>query len=186
MPSVGGLTLPAIARASRVTLGKHAKILIATFVSLGLSSGTTTAQDLLMDKTLPLALAVEAAQTALATCMEQGYRVSVAVVDRAGLVRALIRADGAGPHTLDSSSRKAYTSSSLRLSTMELGKMVSQSPAIAGLRDMNEQILILGGGLPIKAGEDVVGGIGVGGAPGGEKDEACAQAGIDKIKARLK
>jgi uncharacterized protein GlcG (DUF336 family) len=64
--------------------------------------------------------------------------------------------------------------------------MVSQSPVIAGLREMNEQILILGGGLPIKAGEEVIGGIGVGGAPGGEKDEACAQAGIDTIKVRLK
>jgi uncharacterized protein GlcG (DUF336 family) len=56
----------------------------------------------------------------------------------------------------------------------------------AGLREMNENILILGGGLPIKAGDEVIGGIGVGGAPGGEKDEACAQAGIEKISARLK
>lgn len=178
--------MSAIAGASRVTLGTRAKIVIATFVSLGLACGAATAQDLPMEKTLPLALAVEVAQAALATCTQQGHRVSVAVVDRAGHVRALLRGDGAGPHTLDSSSRKAYTSSSLRLTTMELAKMVSQSPAIAGLREMNEQILILGGGLPIKAGEDVIGGIGVGGAPGSDKDEACAQAGIDKIKARLK
>jgi uncharacterized protein GlcG (DUF336 family) len=178
--------MPISARASRLTLGKCARMVIATFISLGLTSGATMAQDLPMEKTLPLALAVEAAQAALATCVQQGYRVSVAVVDRAGLVRALIRGDGAGPHTLDSSSRKAYTASSLRLSTMELAGMVSQSPVIAGLREMNEQILILGGGLPIKAGEEVIGGIGVGGAPGGEKDEACAQAGIDTIKVRLK
>jgi uncharacterized protein GlcG (DUF336 family) len=178
--------MSAIAGASRVTLGVRAKIVIATFASLGLACGAATAQDLPMEKTLPLALAVEAAQAALATCTQQGHRVSVAVVDRAGLVRALLRGDGAGPHTLDSSSRKAYTASSLRLRTMELAKMVSQSPAIAGLREMNEQILILGGGLPIKAGDDVIGGIGVCGAPGTDKDEACAQAGIDKIKARLK
>jgi uncharacterized protein GlcG (DUF336 family) len=178
--------MPTSARASRLPLEKYAKMVIATFVSLALTSGATMAQDLPLEKTLPLALAVEAAQAALATCVQQGYRVSVAVVDRAGLVRALIRGDGAGPHTLDSSSRKAYTASSLRLSTMELAGMVSQSPVIAGLREMNEQILILGGGLPIKAGEEVIGGIGVGGAPGGEKDEACAQAGIDTIKVRLK
>jgi uncharacterized protein GlcG (DUF336 family) len=178
--------MSAIAGASRVALGTRAKIVIATFVSLGLVCGAATAQDLPTEKTLPLALAVEAAQAALVTCTQQGHRVSVAVVDRAGLVRALLRGDGAGPHTLDSSSRKAYTSSSLRLTTMELARMVSQSPAIAGLREMNEQILVLGGGLPIKAGEDVIGGIGVGGAPGSDKDEACAQAGIDKIKARLK
>jgi uncharacterized protein GlcG (DUF336 family) len=165
---------------------KHAMALIAALVCLGYASGMAMAQGLLVEKTLPLALSLEAAQAALASCEQQGYRVSVAVVDRAGLVRALIRGDGAGPHTLDSSSRKAYTASSLRLSTLELAKMVGQSPAIAGLHEMNEKILILGGGLPIQVGEDVGGGIGVGGAPGGPKDEACAQAGIDKIKARLK
>jgi uncharacterized protein GlcG (DUF336 family) len=178
--------MPISARASRLAVGKYATMVIATFVGLALTSGAIMAQDLPLEKTLPLALAIEAAQGALATCAQQGYRVSVAVVDRAGLVRALIRSDGAGPHTLDSSSRKAYTASSLRLSTTELAGMVGQNPAIAGLREMNEQILILGGGLPIKAGDEVIGGIGVGGAPGGEKDEACAQVGIDKIKVRLK
>jgi uncharacterized protein GlcG (DUF336 family) len=174
------------ARLSHLTLLKHARVLIIALISLGFGAGIARSQDLPVEKTLPLALAVEAAQAALATCTQQGHRVSVAVVDRAGLVRALLRGDGAGSHTLDSSSRKAYTASSLRLKTMELAKMVSQSPAIAGLREMNEQILILGGGLPIKAGEDVIGGIGVDGAFAGDKDEACAQAGIDKIKARLK
>jgi uncharacterized protein GlcG (DUF336 family) len=178
--------MPAITRALRLALGKRAKIVLASVVSLGLASSASLAQDLPMEKTLPLALAVEAVQAALAACVQQGDRVSVAVVDRAGLVRALIRGDGAGPHTLDSSSRKAYTASSLRLSTMELAHIVGQSPAIAGLRDMNEHILLLGGGLPIKVGEEVIGGIGVGGGPSGQRDEACAQAGIDKIKARLK
>ena len=168
--------MPISARALRLALAKYATMVLATFVSLGLTSGVIMAQDLPLEKT----------QAALATCAQQGYRVSVAVVDRAGLVRALIRGDRAGPHTLDSSSRKAYTASSLRLSTTELAGMVGQNPAIAGLREMNEQILILGGGLPIKAGDEVIGGIGVGGAPKGEKDEACAQAGIDKIKIRLK
>ena len=160
--------------------------LFAAFVSLGLACGASQAQDLPMEKTLPLALVIEAVQAALATCVQQGDRVSAAVVDRAGLVRAIIRGDGAGAHTLDSSRRKAYTASSLRLSTMELAHMVSQSPAIYGLRDMNEHILILGGGLPIKVGEEVIGGIGVGGGPSGQRDEACAQAGIDKVADRLK
>jgi uncharacterized protein GlcG (DUF336 family) len=159
---------------------------IATFVSLGLTCGAARAQDLLAEKTLPLALAVEGVQAALAACVQQGDRVSVAVVDRAGFVRALMRGDGASPHTLDSSRRKAYTAANLRLSTMELAHMVGQSPAIAGLRDMNEHILVLGGGLPIKAGDEVIGGIGVGGGPSGQRDEARAQAGLDKIKARLK
>jgi uncharacterized protein GlcG (DUF336 family) len=169
-----------------VTLHKRVTVLITSVLSLGLVASAVLAQNLPVEKVLPQELAVEAAQGALAACEQQGYRVSVAVVDRAGLVRALIRGDGAGPHTLDSSSRKAYTAASLRRATTELAKMVSETPIAAGLREMNENILILGGGLPIKAGDEVIGGIGVGGAPGGDKDEVCAQAGIGKINARLK
>ena len=135
--------------------------------------------------TLPLALASEAAQAALAACEKQGYRVSVAVVNHAGLLKVLLKGDGSGPHTIDSSSKKAYTSVSLGHSTSELVTLIGDNPAAAGLRDMNEKILILGGGLPIKVGKKVIGGIGVGGAPGGEKDEACAQAGIARIQDRL-
>ena len=98
---------------------------------------------------------------------------------------ALLRADFAGPHTVDSSTKKAYTALSLRRSTADYAKMVADNPAAAGLRDMNERILLLGGGLPIKAGEQIVAGIGVGGAPGGDKDEACAQKGIEAIQDRL-
>ncbi len=144
------------------------------------------AQALPSEKVLPLALASEAAAEAVAECGRQGYRVSAAVVDRAGLVKALMRGDGAAPHTLDSSSRKAYTSASLRRSTSELVALIQRKPDAAGLREMNEKILILGGGLPIKSGAEVIGGIGVGGAPGGHLDEACARAGIDKIRDRLR
>jgi uncharacterized protein GlcG (DUF336 family) len=181
----GELIMSTFAPSWHVALYKHARVLIAAFVNLGIAAAAI-AQDLPVEKLLPLTLAVEAVHAALAACEQQGHRVSVAVVDRAGLVRALIRGDGAGAHTLDSSSRKAYTAASMRLPTLDLAKMVGQSPAIAGLHQMNEKILILGGGLPIKVGEEVIGGIGVGGAPGSDKDQACAQAGIDKIKARLK
>jgi uncharacterized protein GlcG (DUF336 family) len=169
-----------------VALHTRIMVLITSLLSLGLIASAVPAQNLPVEKVLPQALAVEAAQGAIAACEQQGYRVSAAVVDRAGLVRALIRADGAGPHTLDSSRRKAYTAVSLRHTTTELAKLVSETPMAAGLRDMNETILILGGRLPIKAGDEVIGGIGVGGAPGGDKDEACARAGVEKISARLK
>jgi uncharacterized protein GlcG (DUF336 family) len=148
--------------------------------------GLAPAQELLVEKVLPLSVATEAAQAGLTACEKEGYHVSVAVTDRTGLVRVLIRGDQAGAHTLDSSSRKAYTSASLGRSTAELAKMLSANPTAEGLRQMNEKILILAGGLPIKVGESVIGGIGVGGAPGGDKDEVCAQAGLDKIKNRLK
>ena len=91
------------ARLSHLTLLKQARVLIIALTSLGFGAGVASFQDLPVEKTL--ALAVEAAQAALAACTQQGHRVSVAVVDRAGLVRALICGDGAGPHTLDSSSR---------------------------------------------------------------------------------
>lgn len=97
-------------------------------------------------------------------------------------MKVLVRDDGAGPHTTDSSTKKAYTSASLRRSTNELAKLINQVPNIEGLRDMNENILILGGGLPIIIAGDIVGGIGVGGAPGAHLDEACAQAGLDALK----
>ena len=132
---------------------------------------------------LPLSMATKAATTALTKCEEGGYRVSVAVVDRGGNLRIIVRGDGAGPHTIDSSTKKAYTASSIRRSTMELAALIAKMPSLQALRDMNEQILILGGGLPITIGGEIVGGIGVGGAPGAHLDEACAQAGLDLIGA---
>jgi uncharacterized protein GlcG (DUF336 family) len=165
-------------------------ISMTMLLGLGPAAGSVLGQELPQElptvKILPLSLATEAAQAALAACEKEGYHVSAAVTDRAGLVLILIRGDKAGPHTLDSSSRKAYTSASLGRSTAELVKGLSGNPAAEGMRNMNEKILILGGGLPIKAGEEIIGGIGVGGAPGGDKDEACAQAGLDKIKSHLK
>jgi uncharacterized protein GlcG (DUF336 family) len=162
-------------------------IIFSTFgLVLGLFSEAVSAQGLPMERVLPLSLATEAAQAALAACEKEGYHVSVAVTDRYGLVRAQLRGDHAGPHTLDSSGRKAYTSASLGRPTGDLAKMIEGNPALEGLRNMNGMILMLGGGLPIKAGEDVMGGIGVGGSPGADKDEACARAGLEKIKDRLR
>jgi uncharacterized protein GlcG (DUF336 family) len=134
---------------------------------------------------IPLKLALAAAVEAEAECADQGFRVSVAVVDRGGLVKAHVRGDGSGPHTLESARKKAYTSASLGRPTSALVDVVVNNPPTEGLRDMNEHILILGGGLPIVVDEEVVGGIGVGGAPGGDLDEACAQAGVDRLLHRL-
>jgi uncharacterized protein GlcG (DUF336 family) len=168
-------------------MGTHRFIIGLTFVwVLGFFPEPVSAQGLPMEKVLPLSLATEAAEAALAACEKEGYHVSVAVTDRYGLVRIQLRGDHAGPHTLDSSGRKAYTSASLGRPTGDLAKMIAGNPTLEELRNMNERILMLGGGLPIKAGEDVIGGIGVGGSPGADKDEACALAGLEKIKDRLK
>jgi uncharacterized protein GlcG (DUF336 family) len=134
---------------------------------------------------LPVDLALEAASAALAQCQADGYQVSVAVVDRGGVLKVFLRDDGTGPHTVFSSWRKAYTSASLGRPTGELAATVAENPALWGLRDMDPQLLILAGGLPIIVDDAVAGGIGVGGAPGGNLDEACAQAGVDAVTAAV-
>jgi uncharacterized protein GlcG (DUF336 family) len=168
-------------------VARHRRHVVAGFAMLaaGLLPAVGLAQTLPVEKQLPAGLALEAASGAVEACQQQGYRVSATVVDRAGLVRVVLRADGAGPHTLDSSRRKAYTSASMRVRTLQLDERIRSDPASAGIRDI-DQLLPLAGGVPISAGNEVVGAIGVGGAPGGDKDEACALAGIDKIKDRLK
>lgn len=152
----------------------------------GMFAAGVSAAELPREAVLPLSLATKAASSAVEQCTKDGYRVSVAVVDRAGVVRALLREDGAGPHTVDSSRKKAYTSASLKRPTAELGELIAKMPGVQALRDMNENILMLGGGLPIEIGGEVVGGIGVGGAPGGHLDAACAQAGLESIGAASK
>jgi uncharacterized protein GlcG (DUF336 family) len=139
------------------------------------------ADELPKESLLPLPMATKAVQTALEACKKDGYRVSVSIVDRAGVLRAMGRADGAGSHTVDSSRKKAYTAASLRRPTTELAELIAKVPTLQALREMNPDILILGGGLPIDISGDVVGGIGVGGAPGAHLDDACAQAGLDVI-----
>ena len=158
-------------------------------LALALAGGTALATDagpptsLIQEASVSLRLAEEAAAAAVEACEAQGFLVSAAVVDRGGNLQALLRADGAGPHTTDSSFKKAYTALTLREPTGELAQLIVDLPQAQGLRDMNENILILGGGLPIEFGGEVVGGIGVGGAPGGNLDEACAEAGLRAIGA---
>jgi uncharacterized protein GlcG (DUF336 family) len=107
------------------------------------------------------------------------------VVDASGLVVAAIRGDGAAPHTLDASRRKAYTSASAKNTTSALLATSQSNPGAQNLGQI-DGFLLLGGGVPISSGAGaVVGAIGVGGAPGGNFDEECANAGIDKIKDRL-
>jgi len=135
---------------------------------------------------LPMGLAGKAIQASLDACNKDGYRVSVSVVDRAGVLRVMARADGAGPHTVDSSRKKAYTAASLRRPTTELAELINKVPTLQALGKMNDQVLMLGGGLPIEIGGEIVGGIGVSGAPGTHLDDVCAQAGLDAIGAAPK
>jgi uncharacterized protein GlcG (DUF336 family) len=160
-------------------------MMAAAFIAL-MPYTVPAADDLPKEAVLPMSMAGKAIQASLDACKKDGYRVSVSVVDRAGVLRAMTRADGAGPHTIDSSRKKAYTAASLRRPTTELAELINQVPTLQALREMNNDVLFLGGGLPIEIGGEIVGGIGVGGAPGAHLDDACAQAGLDAIGATAK
>jgi len=151
--------------------------------SLCFFSGNTLSKSQHEKKTLTMDLASKAAMAAVKQCESDGFRVSVAIVDNAGLIKAQLRADGAGPHTLDSSRRKAYTSNSLRGPTQKFAELLVNSPDLHSLAHMNDSILLLGGGFPIKMNGEVVGGIGVGGAPGIKFDEVCARAALRVLQA---
>ena len=136
-------------------------------------------------KVLTVDLALEAAQAAVAACRQQGYNVTVTVADRLGKPKVVIVRDGPPGVGAESTRRKAYTAAVLRVSTADYTKRISNPGAFnPGVYD--PELATGPGGLPIKAGEDTIGGISAAGAPGGDKDEACAKAGIDKISDRLK
>jgi uncharacterized protein GlcG (DUF336 family) len=161
-------------------------LMIATAFVMLMPYTVQAADELPKEAFLPMGLAGKAIQASLDACDKGGYRVAVSVVDRAGVLRAMARADGAGPHTVDSSRKKAYTAASFRRPTTELAELINKVPTLQALRDLNNQVLMLGGGLPIEISGEIVGGIGVGGAPGAHLDDACAQAGLDAIGAAPK
>jgi len=151
-------------------------------LALGLSGGAGA--QLVAHKDLSSAMALTMAETAIATCKANGYNVSAHVVGRTGEVIVAMRGDGTGPHTLENSFKKAYTARAFRRSSGDFGDSLKDNYTAGALHLSN--IVTARGALPITAGEEVIGAIGVSGAPGGEKDEACAKAGIDKVSDDLK
>jgi uncharacterized protein GlcG (DUF336 family) len=131
-------------------------------------------------KSMTLETALKMASTALQACRDSGYQVAVAVVDRGGNPQVMLRDRFAGPHTPETARRKAWTAVSFRTNTTELAAATQPGQPQSGMRDVTGA-LALGGGLMIDAAGSLVGGIGVSGAPGGELDDACAQAGIDAV-----
>src|SRR5258708_20858512 len=107
------------------------------------------------EKQLPLALALEAAQGTLDQCRKDGFRVSVTVLNNAGQPIVLLRDGGTGPHTADTSRRKAYTSLTFRAPTTALSKPLPHNPALPNLNNVTD-VLVLGGGVPIKSGNDTI------------------------------
>jgi uncharacterized protein GlcG (DUF336 family) len=154
-------------------------------IGLGLAGLALPAQaQLLTHKDLSLAIATTIAQTAFDSCTAQGYGVSVVVVDRAGDTIVALRGDKAGPHTMENARRKAYTARTFRTATSAYAKRYADNDPVVHQQVTLPNIIAIPGGLPIKAGDDVIGGAGVSGTPG--VDEPCVQAGLDKVADQLK
>ncbi len=167
----------------------HAASRLAAAVGLltGLAFASAARADdaaLVTYKSLTPEVALEAAQAAMKTCRDNGYQIAVSVVDRFGQPQVLLRDRYAGLPAPDTATRKAYTALSFRASTADLAKSVRDGQMDAALARL-PNIAMLGGGLTIEAGGTLLGGIGVSGAPGGDRDEACAKAGLDAIRDRL-
>jgi uncharacterized protein GlcG (DUF336 family) len=145
------------------------------------------AQGLVTQKALSYEMAQAIVQGTVEKCRADGFSVSVSVVDASGLLKAFARDEGNGPHTIDTSRRKAYTALTFanRFTTsLEAAKawnsvLGSPMPNVEGTTGM-------GGGVPIRIGKVAIGAVGVSGAVGGDKDEICANAGIAKIAHLLK
>ncbi|MEA2905817.1 MAG: hypothetical protein QOI12_3204 [Alphaproteobacteria bacterium] len=153
-------------------------------VGLACVLATSASAQLIARKDLSAPMALTIAQTALETCSKQGYRVSVTVVGRTGEILVQVRGDDSSPHTMENSMRKAYTARTSRAPSGDMVKRLKDNPQLSQIYLTN--IIAAQGALPIKVGEDVIGAAGVSGAPGGDKDEACVKAGIDKVADQLK
>ncbi len=137
-------------------------------------------QVLIAPRTISLDAAQKLASTAIESCRKGGYNITVVVLDASGRVRVQLHDDKAGPHTIENANRKAYTSLTFRSNTNDCAKRNEGRPA-----PMLNNITLGQGGIVIKAGNDIVGAVGVSGAPGGDKDQVCAEAGIATIASGL-
>jgi len=161
------------------------RVRLAALASLSvLATSPALAQAPQVEKNVSMAMALAIIQGAIEQCTKDGYKVSVVIVDKAGNVAASVRGDGTNPHTMEFGRLKAYTSRTRGQTSLEFMKLTSD-PANAYLKQIPNTVAV-GGGVPIKAGSEVIGAVGVSGAPGGEKDEVCANAGIAKVADALK
>ena len=149
-----------------------------------LVAGPALAQAPQVEKNVSMAMMLAIMQGALDQCTKDGYKVSVVIVDKGGNVAASVRGDGTGPHTMEFARMKAYTARTRNQTSLQTMKLL-EDPANAFIRQI-PNVVGVGGGVPIKAGGETIGGVGVSGAPGGEKDEVCANAGLAKVEAALK
>jgi uncharacterized protein GlcG (DUF336 family) len=161
-------------------------IIAGLALSLPMTNTQARADDLLTTHRMSAELAGAAAMETVASCAKQGYAETAVVVDADGVRQAVLRGDRAGSHTLDSAYDKAYTAASFKSDTGAIAERAKTAPGFAALFTQIPHLVLFGGGIVIKLNDEVIGGIGAAGAPGANLDEACARAGLDKIRDRLK
>ena len=164
-------------------LPRLAMAAVTAAVSCNLAVGPARAE-LPAHHDLTAAVALTIAQAAIASCVAQGYPESAVVVDRDGETIVSIRGDDTGPHTVENARRKAYTAMSFRQSTTDYAKRFADNNPVVRQQVTLPSVIAIPGGLPIKVGNEVVGGIGASGSPG--VDEGCVQAGLDKAADQLR
>ena len=149
------------------------------------AASLTIQAQVLTERNVSLQLAVNIANAAMAACKADGYDVSAAVVDRAGDLKVLLRADTANPHNADLARRKAYTSRTFKVPSMDVAKRTNGPTDLSGQRFLAD-VIPLGGGLPINVGNDTIGALGISGSPTQEGDEKCATAALASVANSLK
>ncbi|HEY7646599.1 MAG TPA: heme-binding protein [Hyphomicrobiales bacterium] len=151
---------------------------------MSIAASAANAQAPLTEHNVSMGMAQAIIAGTIEKCTNDGYKVSVVIVDKAGQVAASLRGDGTNPHTMEFAKMKAYTSRTRGQTSLEFQQATS-TPEGALLRQI-PGVVAIGGGVPIKMGNETIGAVGVSGAPGGEKDEACAKAGIEEVADSLR
>ena len=158
---------------------------IAVAAALGSLAVSGVHGQVLMERNVSLQLARMIGDAAIAACKGDGYDVTVAVVDRAGDLKLLLRADTSNPHNADLARRKAYTARTFGVPSMEFAKRTNGATDLSGQRYLTD-VIPLGGGLPIMVGMERIGGLGLSGGPTQEADEKCAKAALSAAAGALK
>ena len=157
------------------------RLLYAVVIACTFGTANADSDDALASfKMMTPETALELAKATLEDCRKRGYQTAVAVVDRFGGVQVILRDLLAGPHTVETARRKAWTAVNFRSDTLAMMEVTAYDQPQSGVRHV-DQALMVGGGVPVQAAGSMVGGVGVSGAPGGQLDDDCARAGIEAI-----
>ncbi|MGA7999561.1 MAG: heme-binding protein [Bradyrhizobium sp.] len=163
---------------------RYPALIVAATLALAVPPASAGDDAVVVYKSLSPEVALEAAQAAMKKCRDNGFQIAVAVVDRFGQPQVMLRDRFAGLPAPDTAVSKAYTALSFRAATSDLAKSIRAGQLDADLARL-PHVAMLAGGLTIETGGTLLGGIGVSGAPGGNKDEECAKAGLDAIRDKI-